>query len=99
MVEWVKRKSFEGFGYVERMGSGEFVKVCDSEAEGSNGRQRPLERWKDRVEEYLRKRGITGRGVLEQTRRKCWDREKWRLFCRGHTLGDVPGGERRKSYR
>ncbi len=80
MVEWVKRNTYEGSGSVERMGSGKFVKVYNSEAEGSNGRERPLERWKDRVEEYLGRRGITGRAMLEQTRRKCWDREKWRLL-------------------
>ncbi len=50
-------------------------KVYESELEGPNRRGRPLGRWKVRVEEYLGERGINGRGVLEQARRECWDRE------------------------
>ncbi len=34
-----------------------------------------------------RERDINGRGVLEPVRRECWDRERWRLLCRGHPLG------------
>ncbi len=49
------------------MGSGKFVKVIESEFEGTNRRGRPLGRWKDRVEECL--------GVLEEARRECRDRE------------------------
>ncbi len=78
----------ECFSHVERMGSGEFVKkVYESKSEGPNKRGRPLIRWKDRVEEYLGERGISGRGVLEQARRECDDRERWRLLCYGHPLG------------
>ncbi len=53
-------------------------------------RGRPLGRWKDRVE-YMSERGATRGGGLEQARRECLDRERCRLFCRGHLLGDVPG--------
>ncbi len=57
-----------------------------SKLEGPN-RRRPLGRWKDRMEEYLGYRGINGRGVLEEARRECWDRERWRNICRGHPMG------------
>ncbi len=62
------------------------MKIYESESEGPNRRGRPLGRWKDRVEEYLGERGINGRGVLKQARRKCWDREKWRSFCHGQPV-------------
>ncbi len=62
------------------MGSEEYVKnVYESELEGPNRRGRPLGRCKDRVEEYLGEKGVNGRGVLEQERRECWDKEMWRL--------------------
>ncbi len=50
-MELVKINTLKWFGHVERMGSEEFV-------EGPNKGGRPLGRWKDRVEEYLRERGI-----------------------------------------
>ncbi len=59
-------------------------KVYDSELKGPNKRGRPHGRWKDRVEEYLGETAINVRGVFEQARRECLDRERWRLFCRGH---------------
>ncbi len=62
------------------------MKVYESELKGPNRRGRPLGRWKDRVEEYLGERGINGKGVLEQARRECLDRERWRHFFCGHTL-------------
>ncbi len=51
----------KGFGHVKRMGSGEFVKVYESESEGPNRRGRPLERWKDRVK-YLGEREVLVKG-------------------------------------
>ncbi len=51
--------------------------------EGLNRRGRPLGRWKDRINE----RGTDGWGGLEQARRECLDRERWRLFYLGHPLG------------
>ncbi len=76
-LEWVKRNTLKWLGHVEGMGSREFVKkVYESELEGSNRRRRPLGRWKDMVEEYRGERGINGRGVLEEARRECWDRER-----------------------
>ncbi len=37
--------------------------------------------------------------VLEQARRECWDRERWRLYSHGHPLGKFLEGARRQSYR
>ena len=51
-----------------------------------NSRGRPHGRWKDRVKEYMCERGATIGGGLEQARRECLDRERWRLFCRGQPL-------------
>ncbi len=44
------------FGYIERMGSKEFVK---SESGGPNSRGKPSGRWRDRVKEYMCERGAT----------------------------------------
>ncbi len=62
------------------MGSGEFVRVYESELKGPNRRGRPLGKWKDRLEDYLGERASNGRRVLEQARRECWGRERWRLL-------------------
>ncbi len=37
------------------------------------------------MNEYMCERGAT-RG-LDQAKRECLDRERWRLSCRGHSLG------------
>ncbi len=65
-----------------------------SEGAGPN-RGRPPVRWRDRVTEYMRERGAT-RGALDQARRECLDRERWRLFCLGHTLGGRSQRERER---
>ncbi len=81
----------------KKEGRKEFVKVYESKLEGPNRRGRPLGRWKDRVEEYLGERGINGREMLEEARRECWNRERWRPFCHGHPpLGTLPEGARRR---
>ncbi len=49
-----------------------------SETEGHSRRGRPLGRWKDRVKEYMSERGATRGGGLEQARRECLGRERWR---------------------
>ena len=47
-------------GHIERTQNEEFVKkVYMSELEGTNRRGRQLERWRDRVKEYLNERGVT----------------------------------------
>ncbi len=74
---------------VYEMGSEEFVKkVCMIEIEsvGPNSRGRPPVRWRDRVKEYMCERGATRGGGLNQAKRECMDRERWRFFCCGHPL-------------
>ncbi len=85
-------RAIDRFGHIERMKSEEFVKkVHVSEIVGPDSRGRSLGRWRDRVKEYMCERVTTRRGGFQQARRACLDRERWRLFCRGHSLGDVPG--------
>ncbi len=87
MVEWVKRNTLRWFGHVERMENEEFLKkVYLSNIEGSSRRGRPHERLEDRVKKYLSERRVRGNG-LEQARKECMDRERWRSFCRGHPFG------------
>ncbi len=57
-------------------------RVYMSEIEGENVRERPPMKWRDRGEGSLRN--------LEQARRECQDRERWKLFCRGHPLVGAP---------
>ncbi len=33
--------------------------------------------------------GNSGKEVLQQTRREGWDRERCRLFCHAHLLGEL----------
>ncbi len=95
VVEWVKRNTLRWYGHIERMGSEEFVKkVYMSESVGPNSTGRPPVRWRDRVKEYMCERGAIRRGGLDQARRECLDRERWRLFCRGHPLGGRSQRER-----
>ncbi len=58
-----------------------------SESVGSSSRDRLPGRWRERVKEYMCERGATRGGRLDQARRECLDRERWRLFWRGHSLG------------
>ncbi len=61
-----------------------------SEIEGGNVRGRPPVKWRDRVQEYVRERGEGSLTNLEQARRECQDRERWKLFCRGHPSPSGP---------
>ncbi len=84
----MKRNMLRWFEHIGRMGSEECVKkVYMSEGAGPNSRGRPPVRWRDRVKEYMCERGAIRGGRLDQERRECLDRERWRLFCRGRTLG------------
>ncbi len=67
-------------------------RVCVSEIEGGEGR--PPVKWRDRVQEYVRERGEGSLRNLEQARGKCHDRERWKLFCRGHPLVGAPRSRR-----
>ncbi len=46
--------------------------------EGENVRGRPPVTWRDRVQEYVRERGEGSLRNLEQARRVCQDRERWK---------------------
>ncbi len=57
---------------------------------GDGIRVRPPVKWRDRVQEYVRERGGGSLRNLEQARREFQDRERWKLFCRGHPLVGDP---------
>ncbi len=65
-------------------------RVYMSEIEGRNVRGRPPVKWRDRVQEYVRERGERSLRNLEQARRECQDRERWKLFCRDHPPVGAP---------
>ncbi len=69
-------------------------RVYVSEIEGRNVRGQPPVKWRDRVQEYVRERGERSLGNSEQARRECLDRERWKLFCRGHPLVGAPWSRR-----
>ncbi len=59
-----------------------------SNVEGSSRRGRPLRRCEKRVKKYWIEREVRRNG-LEQARRECMDRERWRSFCCGLYIGDA----------
>ncbi len=64
-----------------------------SESVCPNSGRRPPGGWRGRVKEYICERGSTRRGGLDHAKRECLDKERWRLFCHGHSpWGDVAGG-------
>ncbi len=86
VAEWVKRSTLRWFYHIERMGNKEFVKkVYLSSVEGTKRRGRALVRWKPRVRECVKERGVMA-NALEWARRECMDWERWRSICRGHPL-------------
>ncbi len=92
----MKRRTLKWFGHVERMEEGRMIRrVYMSEIERGNVRERPPVKWRDRVLEYVRDRSEGSLRNLEQARGKCQDRERWKLFCRGHPLV----GASRSRYR
>ncbi len=87
------RETLKWFSHVEKMESGKFVKkVYESVLEDPNRRGRPLGRWKESVEEYLGKSGITGRRVLEEARTECGIGRGGNFFAAATPLGYIPGG-------
>ncbi len=71
-------------------------RVYVSEIEGENVRGRPLVKWRDRMQEHVRERGERSLRNFEQTRRKCLDRVRWKLFFRGHPLVGAPRSRRQR---
>ncbi len=87
VVEEIKRQTLKWFGHMERMEEGKMTRrVYMSEIVGGIGRGRPPVKWRDRVQVYVSERGEGSLRNLEQARRGCQDRERWKLFCRGHPL-------------
>ncbi len=99
-VEWVKRNTLRWFGYIERMGSEEFVKKAYvSDSVGSNSRGRPPGRWRGRGKECMCDRGASRRGGLDQAR-SVWTGRGGSFSSVTTPLGDVPGERAmRQSYR
>ncbi len=56
--------------------------------------RRPV-KWRDRVQENVRERGGGSLRNLEQARKECQDRERWKLFYRGHPLVGAPRSRHR----
>ncbi len=72
---------------MERMTENEMTKsVYMSMIDVVGARGRPLVKWGDTVLEYVRERGERRMRVFQHASRECSDRNKWRLFCRGHPL-------------
>ncbi len=92
----MKRQTLKWFGHMERMEESKMTrKVYVSEIEGGNVRGRPPVKWRDRVQESVRERGEGYLRNLEQVRGgECQDRERWKLFCRGHPLVGAPRSRR-----
>ncbi len=78
----MKRNTLRWLGHIERMGSEEFVKKVYMKVWTETVEESHL----GGVEEYMCERGATRGGRLDQARRECLDREKWRLFHHGHPL-------------
>ncbi len=74
-------------------------RVYVGEVEGGNVRGRPSVKWGDRVQEYVRERGEASLRNLEQARRQCQDRERWKLFCCGHPLVGAPRGRHQNELK
>ncbi len=49
------------------------------EIEGGNARGQPPEKWRDRVQEYVRERGEGSLKSLQQVSRECLEGERWKL--------------------
>ncbi len=82
-------------GHIERIEEGKITrKVYVSEIEGGNVKGRPPVKWMDRVQEYVSERSEGSLRNHEQARGKCQDRERWKLFCRGHPLVGAPRSRR-----
>ena len=45
---------------------------------------------KRNITKFMHDRVADRKGGIEQAKKECMDR-KWRLFCHGHPLGNVPG--------
>ncbi len=87
VVEGVKLNTLRWFGHMKKMAENVVTKrIYMSMVDVVETRGRPPVKWEDRALEYVRERGERRMRRLEHARRDCKDRNKWRLFCRGHPL-------------
>lgn len=85
VAEVVQSSTCRWFGFSERMGKNELTKnVFMSKVDAVSAGQPPI-KWLDMVVEYLTEGGDIRIRGLEYARMKCTDRNKWRLFCCGHS--------------
>ncbi len=95
VMEEVKQQTLKWLGHRERMEEGKMTRrIYRNEIEGGNIRRRPPVKWRYRVQEYVRERGERSLRNLEEARRECQDRERWKLFCHGHPLVGAPRSRR-----
>ncbi len=73
-------------------------RVYVSEIEGGNVIERPPVKWKNRVQEYVRERGEGSLRSLEQARRGCQDRERWKLLFCGYPLMGAPRSRHQNEF-
>ncbi len=66
-------------------------RVYVSYMEEENVRRRPPVKWRNRVQEYVRERGKGSLRNLEQARKECQNRERWKLFCHDHPCRELLG--------
>ncbi len=84
------------FAHIERMEESKMTRrVYMSEIEGGNVRGQLPVKWRDRVQEYIRKRSERSLRKFEQARRECVNRERLKHFCHGHPLVGAPRIRRR----
>ncbi len=92
----MKQQTLKWFGHMERMEEGKMIRrVYVSKIKVGSVGGRPLVKWIDRVQEYVREWGEGSLRNLEQARRECEDRKRWKLFCRGHPLVGAPRSRHR----
>ncbi len=85
----MKQQMLKWFGNIELMEEGKMTRrVYMSEIEGGNVRGRPPVKWRDRVQEYVRVRGDGSLRNLEQARRVCQDRERWKRERKKRSVTD-----------
>ncbi len=88
------------FGHMERMEEDKMTRrVYMSETEGRNVRGRPPVKWRDRVQEYVRERGEGSLRNLEEARRVCQDRERWKKKVKVFFFGQLFLGEKSNDCR
>ena len=83
VLESVERGQLRWFGHVRRMGDAGVGGMYEWRPEGRRPVGRPRKRWRDAVEDAIRRRGGT---MVEVEEGRVWnDRNNWRRFWRTST--------------